>query len=174
MTRISSWTTLLVLTIGICLFSEGPTHAEDLDNRIKALEQELTILKEQQVELKKEATAATAALSKFEYRPGNGLDIEAADKAWGLRFTVETHFRYLFEAGLDQQGRTQGELMGRRFRPGVFYCINNCLWEIEAALDMVKPSQCNRCDPSGQARRPRYPPVVSFSAGLAVPCSRRA
>jgi len=42
----------------------------------------------------------------------------------------------LFEAGLDQQGRTQGELMGRRFRPGVFYCINNCLWEIEATLDL--------------------------------------
>jgi hypothetical protein len=26
--------------------------------------------------------------------------------------------------------------MGRRFRPGVFYCINNCLWEIEATLDL--------------------------------------
>ena len=136
MTRVISWTLFLVLTIGICLFSEGPTHAEDLDNRIKALEQELTTLKEQQVELKKEATAAAAALPTFEYRPGNGLDIEAADKAWGVRFTVETHFRYLFEAGLDQQGRTQGELMGRRFRPGVFYCINNCLWEIEATLDL--------------------------------------
>jgi len=26
--------------------------------------------------------------------------------------------------------------MGRRFRPGVLYCINNCLWEIEATLDL--------------------------------------
>jgi hypothetical protein len=26
--------------------------------------------------------------------------------------------------------------MGRRFRPGVIYCINNCLWEIEATLDL--------------------------------------
>ena len=26
--------------------------------------------------------------------------------------------------------------MGRRFRPGIFYCINNCLWEIEATLDL--------------------------------------
>ncbi|HLN98572.1 MAG TPA: hypothetical protein VK208_08935, partial [Pyrinomonadaceae bacterium] len=84
--------------------------------------------------MKKEATAAAVALPTFEYRPGNGLNIEAADKSWGLRATIETHFRYLFEAGRDQQGRTNGELMGRRFRPGMYYCINNCLWEIETIL----------------------------------------
>jgi hypothetical protein len=111
-------------------------EAQNVDEKIKALEQELTQLKEQQVELKKEATAAAAALPTFEYRPGNGLNIEAADKSWGLRFTVETYFRYEFESGRDQVGRTQGELMGRRFRPGVLYCINNCLWEIEATLDL--------------------------------------
>jgi len=86
MTRISSWMLLLVLTLGICLLSETPSRGEeDLDNRIKALKQELTTLEERQVELKKEATAAAAALPTFEYRPGNGLNIEAADKAWGLR-----------------------------------------------------------------------------------------
>ena len=137
MTRISSWMLLLVLTLGICLLSETPSRGEeDLDNRIKALKQELTTLEERQVELKKEATAAAAAMPTFQYRPGNGLNIEAADKAWGLRATIETHFRYLFEAGLPQQGRTNGELMGRRFRPGMYYCINNCLWEIEATLDL--------------------------------------
>ena len=73
---------------------------------------------------------------RFSYRPGNGLNIEAADKSWGVRFTIESHFRYNFESGSDQVGRSQGELMGRRFRPGVFYCINNCLWEIEATLDL--------------------------------------
>ncbi|HWH77458.1 MAG TPA: hypothetical protein VNT76_08805, partial [Candidatus Binatus sp.] len=66
----------------------------DMDGRIQALEQELSQLKEQQVELKKEATAAAAAMPSFSYRPGNGLNIEAADKSWGLRSTVETHFRY--------------------------------------------------------------------------------
>jgi hypothetical protein len=71
------------------------------------------------------------------YCLNNGLwEIEAADKAWGLRFTVESHFRYNFEAGRDQTGRTNGQLMGRRFRPGIFYCLNNCLWEIEATLDL--------------------------------------
>ncbi|HEY0725112.1 MAG TPA: hypothetical protein VGD41_14165, partial [Pyrinomonadaceae bacterium] len=118
------------------LLTAGTVQAQSVSDKISALEQELQQLKEQQIELKKEATAAAAAMPSFSYRPGNGVNIEAADKAWGLRFTVETHFRYNFESGLDQQGRTQGQMMGRRFRPGVIYCINNCLWEIEATLDL--------------------------------------
>ena len=118
------------------LFAAAPAFAQSVDDKIKTLEQELSQLKEQQVELKKEATAAAAALPTFEYRPGNGLNVEAADKAWGLRFTIETHFRYEFESGRTQQGRSNVELMGRRFRPGILYCINNCLWEIEATLDL--------------------------------------
>ena len=113
-----------------------PARAQSVDDKIKVLEQELSQLKEQQISLKKEATAAEAALPTFSYRPGNGLNIEAADKSWGLRFTLESHFRMLFEAGKTQIGRTDGEIMGRRFRPGMFYCINNCLWEIEATLDL--------------------------------------
>src|SRR5689334_10661232 len=118
------------------LFAAAPSFAQSVDDKIKSLEQELSQLKDQQIEMKKEATAAAAALPTFEYRPGNGLNIEAADKSWGLRFTIETHFRYDFESGRDQVGRSQGELMGRRFRPGVLYCVNNCLWEIEATLDL--------------------------------------
>jgi len=118
------------------LLTAGTVRAQSVNDKINALEQELQQLKEQQIELKKEATAAAAAMPSFSYRPGNGVSIEAADKAWGLRFTVETHFRYDFETGRDQTGRTQGQMYGRRFRPGVFYCINNCLWEIEATLDL--------------------------------------
>jgi hypothetical protein len=118
------------------LFAAAPAFAQSVDDKIKTLEQELSQLKTQQIELKKEATAAAAALPTFEYRPGNGLEIEAADKSWGIRFTVETHFRMLFESGRDQVGRTNGEIMGRRFRPGFIYCVNNCLWEIEATLDL--------------------------------------
>jgi hypothetical protein len=120
----------------VLLLAAVPVGAQNVDDRIKALEQELSQLKSQQIELKKEATAAAAALPEFSYRPGNGLNIEAADKSWGVRFTNETHFRMLFEKGRDQQGRTNGEIMGRRFRPGFIYCINNCLWEIEATLDL--------------------------------------
>jgi hypothetical protein len=118
------------------LLASVPAWSQTVDDKIKALEQELSQLKSQQIELKKEATAAAAALPEFSYRPGNGLEIEAADKSWGIRFTAETHFRMLFESGRDQVGRTNGEVMGRRFRPGFIYCINNCLWEIEATLDL--------------------------------------
>jgi hypothetical protein len=118
------------------LFAAAPAFAQSVDDKIKSLEQELSQLKDQQIELKKEATAAAAAMPSFSYRPGNGLNIEAADKSWAFRATIESHFRYEFLSGRDQVGRSNGELMGRRFRPGFFYCIDNCLWEIEATLDL--------------------------------------
>ena len=56
--------------------------AQNVDDKIKALEEELSSLKSQQMELKKEATAQAAALPSFSYRPGNGVDMTAADKSW--------------------------------------------------------------------------------------------
>jgi hypothetical protein len=126
----------VALTLAAFWLAVAPANAQSVDERIKALEQELIQLKEQQIEMKREATEAAVALPTFEYRPGNGLNIEAADKSWSLRATVETHFRYTFESGRAHVGRTQGELMGRRFRPGFFYCVQNCLWEIESTLDL--------------------------------------
>ena len=96
------------------LLAIGPAWGQNVDEKIKALEQELSSLKAQQVELKKEATAAAAALPTFNYRPGNGVNIEAADKSWGIRFGIEAHLRTLFESGQDQVGRTNGEIMLRR------------------------------------------------------------
>ena len=110
--------------------------AQNVDDKIKALEEELSSLKSQQMELKKEATAQAAALPSFSYRPGNGVDMTAADKSWGIRFGIEAHLRALFEAGSPYVGRTNGEVMLRRWRPVIFYCIDNCLYEIEMAWDM--------------------------------------
>ena len=76
---------LKLALLSAVLFAAAPAAAQSVDDKIKMLEQELTTLKTQQIELKKEATAAAAALPTFEYRPGNGLNIEAADKSWGLR-----------------------------------------------------------------------------------------
>jgi hypothetical protein len=118
------------------LLTAVTTGAQSVDEKIKALEQELSQLKSQQMELKKEATAAAAALPTFSYRPGNGVNIEAADKSWGIRFSMETYLRMLFESGQDAVGRTNGEIMLRRWRPSIFYCIDNCLYEIEMAWDM--------------------------------------
>ena len=118
------------------LLAAVPVRAQSVDDKIKALEQELTELKSQQIELKKESTAAAAALPTFSYRPGNGVDISAADKSWGLRFSMEAHLRTIFESGQDAIGRTNGEVMLRRWRPTFWYCIDNCLYEIETSLDM--------------------------------------
>src|SRR5262245_55978904 len=87
------------------LFMSVPARAQNVDDKIKALEQELSSLKSQQIELKKEATAA---LPSFSYRPGNGVDITAADKSWGIRFSMEAHLRTLFEAADPHIGRTNG------------------------------------------------------------------
>src|SRR5258706_11371017 len=134
---------LVAIMLAAFFLAAGTVRAQSVDQKIQSLEQELSQLKDQQVELKKEATAAAAAMPSFSYRPGNGLNIEAADKSWGLRSTVETHFRYNFESGRDQQGRSRGEMMGRRFRPGGLYCPNKCLWEIEATLDLDGLGTCN-------------------------------
>ena len=106
------------------LLAAVPVRAQNVDEKIKALEQELTELKSQQIELKKESTAAAAALPTFSYRPGNGVDITAADKSWGLRFSMEAHLRTIFEAGQDAIGRTNGEVMLRRWRPSFFPNMN--------------------------------------------------
>src|SRR5215475_7561396 len=126
----------LGLMMTALLLAAAPAWAQSVDDKIKALEEELSSLKSQQIELKKEATAQAAALPSFSYRPGNGVDMTAADKSWGLRFGIEAHLRTLFESGQDAVGRTNGEVMLRRWRPSINYCIDNCLYEIDMAWDM--------------------------------------
>ncbi len=117
-------------------FAVQPVRAGgDVDQRIKTLEDELARLKGEQMELKKEATAAAAALPTFTYRPGSGIMLEGADKSWSWRVTTETHFHMPFEAGDSSVGRTRGEIFGRKFRPYMFFCINDCLYEAEWGLD---------------------------------------
>jgi hypothetical protein len=135
-----------LLTLALYAWSATPALASDVEQRIrdleervgqlKPLEQELEQLKAEQIELKKEATAAAAAMPSFSYRPGNGMMIEAADKSWSFRAGIESHFRMLFESGRDQVGRTNGEIMARRFRPYFDYCIDNCLFDLEVILDL--------------------------------------
>ena len=140
--------TALGLMLAAMLLAAVPAGAQSVDDKIKALEQELGQLKSQQMELKKEATAAAAALPSFSYRPGNGINIEAADKSWGIRFGMEAHIRTLFESGQDAVGRTNGEVMLRRWRPQINYCIDNCLYEIEMSLGYGRfwDRQCQELD----------------------------
>lgn len=130
--RIVGVTSALMLSLMVA----STARSQSVDDKIKALEAELSQLKTEQIDLKKEATAAAAAMPSFSYRPGNGILMEAADKSWSFRTSVEMHFRLNFLSGRDQVGRSQGELEGRRFRPSFIYCLNNCLWEFEASLDL--------------------------------------
>src|SRR5215467_8459719 len=125
------------------LWAAVPARAQDTDQRIQALEQELQRLKSEQaqvkseqLEMRKQAVEAAAALPNFSYRPGGGMLIEAADKSWSFRTSVEAHFRILFEQGKVAVGRETGGIMGRRFRPWFYYCVNNCFYEIQVALDL--------------------------------------
>ena len=49
---------------------------------------------------------------------------------------MEAHFRLLFESGLSEAGRETSGILGRRFRPWFYYCVNDCLYEIETALKL--------------------------------------
>ena len=125
------------------LLAAMPARAQDVDQRIQTLENELQRLKSEQaqvkaeqIEMRKQAVEAAAALPNFSYRPGSGMLIEAADKSWSFRASIEAHFRLLFESGKVQAGRETGGIMGRRFRPWFYYCVNDCFYEIQAALDL--------------------------------------
>jgi hypothetical protein len=133
----------------IMIFGVAAAHAQSVDEKIKNLQQELSQLQSQQIEMKKDAAAAAAALPTFSYRPGNGMMVEAANKSWSFRTSMESHFRMEFLSGSSHKGRTNGEIMGRRFRPYFYYCVNNCLWEIEAALDLDGWGTGNAWDKTG-------------------------
>jgi hypothetical protein len=87
-------------------------RADDVDEQIKALKDEVARLensqaqiKAEQIEIKREATAAAAQIPKFSYRPGSGLLIESADKTWAFRTSLEANFRLEFESGLSLSPR---------------------------------------------------------------------
>ena len=120
----------------IAIFSAAPVRAQGVDEKIKNLEQELSQLKSQQIEMKKDAAAAAAALPTFSYRPGSGVTIEAADKAWSLRLSHEIDWLMPFESGQSHADRTNGEIMGRRFRQEWTMCVDNCFYEVQSRLDL--------------------------------------
>lgn len=61
--------------------SLAPVWAEDVDSRIQSLQERIAALKKQQIELRKDAEAAAAAMPTFSYRPGAGLSVTQAAQA---------------------------------------------------------------------------------------------
>lgn len=130
------------------VFLPGPVRAGRLEEKIKALEGEvarigplqgeLARLKEEQLQLKREATAAAAALPTFTYRPRGGVFVEAQDRSWGLRFRSRFHYRLLTwpdNRAQDQSGFSQFDLALRRVRPRINYFWDNRFYEFDMELD---------------------------------------
>jgi len=136
-------------------FAVASSSAGEVDERIKALEEtqranaeELNRLKGEQMELKKEAVAAAAALPTFQYRPGSGLRITAADRSWSFGISYELDIRmYNHPDGKPvirdpaggtriSTGMTSGEFFGRRNRVYFSFCWVNCFYEFNQGLDM--------------------------------------
>ena len=65
------------------LLTAGTVQAQSVSDKISVLEQELQQLKEQQIELKKEATAAAAAMPSFSYRPRQRCEYRSSGQGVG-------------------------------------------------------------------------------------------
>ena len=147
-------------TVGLTFFAlllvAIPARAQDdIEAQIKALEAEVSKieplkdqierLRSQQIEMKKEATEAAAALPEFSYRPGRGMTIAAANKSWSFNTSYLVNI-YMYnhpsgkptvnDGGLRRTGMTSGELFGRRNRLYFNFCWDNCFYEFQTGLDM--------------------------------------
>ena len=126
------------------VFAVPVLRAESVDEKIKAIEQELMQLraeqeqvKEEQIELKKLATEAAAALPGFSYRPRSGLTITAADKSWQFNISSQFHVRlYNHTDGNDSHGAQSGKLFGRRITLFTDYCWQDCFYNFALQVDM--------------------------------------
>jgi len=138
----------VVSMLAAFLLAAGTVRAQTIDDKIKTLEQELIQLKEQQIEIKKEATAAAAAMPEFSYRPANGVTISAADKSWSIRITYQLHMHMQNhlrgEANPGPKGNaifsynnkfTTGDIFSRRSQPAFGYFWNDCFYELYFGWD---------------------------------------
>src|SRR5262245_20013876 len=147
-----SLTALSALLVALLVWVAPSWAQQGVDQRIKALEDELTRLKAEQEQVKteqmalrKDALAAEAALPKFEYRAGDGLTISAADESWQFNISlrlnihmynfVDPHYLFAF-GGQQRAGNTDPlALFPRRLRLYMNYCWEDCFWEIQTSFD---------------------------------------
>ena len=135
MKKLLSLAALGSLVTAVFFLAAQPAWAQNMDTRISALEQELARLKGEQIELRQEATAAKGKLPSIRQRPGRGMRIRAADRAWSIEFRMRYHNWMLFRSGNSADRSGQGEVFARRVRPEVRYCYANCLYEVEFEMD---------------------------------------
>jgi uncharacterized small protein (DUF1192 family) len=152
--RLLGFATLSMMLVAL-LAVVVPVGAQNVDQRIQALETELTRLKAEQqqvkteqMELKKAATAAEEKLPTFEYEPGEGVTITAADKSWSANFSIRVnvhstiypgdHRSHAFDPDEGEDvdlGATSFELAPRRNRFYFNYCWDDCFYQFENSID---------------------------------------
>ena len=161
------------LVHAFAVFAAGVAWANSVEDKIAALEEHLTRLDAERarasrelMEVKKEATAAAAALPAFSYRPGRGVTIEAADRAWSFNVTYEGQVvMYNHLQGNDRRGATTGDLFFRRNRPYLIFCLNNCFYEWGIGLDMDTGDQVGE---QGQWLKVDFPKINPFLPELHI------
>jgi len=143
----SNWRGVTVLggILFLCL-TVSPASAGEVEDRIRALEEvqranaaELEKLKGEQIELKKEATAAAAKLPDFTYRPGAGLTLTAADGSWGFRTRIRWHYRLMFfpdKDGVAKNGFSQFDLALRRIYPYMTFYWDKGFYEVDYQMNL--------------------------------------
>ncbi len=147
----------ICFAVSASLLAAMPASAqnEDIEAQIKALEAEvqkieplkdqIERLRSQQLEMKKEATSAAAAMPTFQYRPGRGMTIAGADKSWSFNTTYRVNmYNYnvlggktnFNDAGTERAtGTTFGEIFPRRNRLYFNYCWADCFYAFEYSID---------------------------------------
>jgi hypothetical protein len=130
-----------------------PAKAQtDIEEQIRSLEadvrksnDQIERLRWQQMELKKEATAAAQEMPTFSYRPGRGLTVSGADKSWSFnmsaRFNIYNYnilgakSNYNDNGVQRNTGSTAFELYPRRARVYTTFCWANCFYSYEHSID---------------------------------------
>lgn len=125
-----------IFSLVVFALSLAPVWAEDVDSRIQSLQERIAALKRQQIELRKDAEAAAAALPSFSYRPGGGMRIDAADQSWGIRFRHRFNVDMTWLEGSDARRNGDFELFMRRNRPYFTYFWDRGFYEYEFRLDV--------------------------------------
>src|SRR5262245_33792682 len=143
--------------VAALLASAWPAKAQsDIEEQIKALEAEvqkieplkdqIERLRSQQLEMKKEATAAAAEMPTFSYRPGRGVTISGADKSWSINTSARFNiYNYNILGGKPNfhnatggqvnTGATSLELFPRRARIYTTFCWADCFFQYEHSID---------------------------------------
>ena len=101
--------------IGLFVVVAAPARAEGVGDRITALEEELTQLKGEQVQMREDALAAKAKLPTFRYKT-RGLRITAADKSWGWRM-FGRHVVFIYNNTDGNAGNKLDNFIMKAFEP---------------------------------------------------------